>query len=79
MVVELSALAGNGDLITAEADCEMEHEESKEKEKEKTTSGYDSLLLAENSLINQSTSSLYTNRSWSTPFIDFQTPPPKSI
>lgn len=77
MVGELTVLAGIEDLITAEADGEMEHEESKEKEKEKTTSGYESLLLANNSMINPTSKSLYTNRFWSTPFIDFQTPPPK--
>ncbi|MEP1033930.1 hypothetical protein [Ekhidna sp.] len=77
MVCEVASIVEGADVISAEADSEMEHEESKEKEKEKTTSAHESILLAENSIINQSSLAVHRDRSWNNPFIDFQTPPPK--
>lgn len=79
MLCEVAAIVENVDAISAEVDGEMEHEESKEKEKEKTTSGFESLVLAESSMINQSMLAIHKDRFWNTPFIDFQTPPPKLV
>lgn len=77
MVGEVTALAENVEVVSAEADAEMEHEESKEKEKEKTTNGAESLLLEDHSMINQFSLATYQDRTWNTPSIDFQTPPPE--
>lgn len=80
MVAEITILVGAEDLITAETDAEMEHEESKEKEekeKEKTSKESDLILVAEDSMISRISLTTYQDPSWNTPFIDFQTPPPK--
>lgn len=79
MLCEVAAIVENVDAISAEIDAEMEHEESKEKEKEKTTSGIQSLELAEKSMIDKSMLAMHQDHFWNTPFIDFQTPPPKLI
>ncbi len=77
MVCEVAEIVENVDAISAEVDSEMEHEESKEKEKEKTTSGFESVELAGKSILGKSMLAMHRDRLWNTPFIDYQTPPPK--
>ncbi len=77
MVAEVTVLVENIDAISLEVDGEMEHEESKEKEKEKTTTGINSILLTNDSLISKTSFATYQLRNWNTPSLDFQTPPPE--
>lgn len=77
MVSEITILWEGVDAISIEADTEMEHEESKEKEKEKTTTGFESLLLPDESVISLKSITTYQDPSWNSPFIDFHTPPPE--
>ena len=75
IVGEMTVLVGKGDTISAETDTELGHE--KGNEKAKTTRGFESLLLAENSIIPQIALTAYKNPSWNSPPIDFRTPPPE--